>query len=512
MEMIAGSTTFTVLRGQGWQMIFGSLFFLTVFLPVVLLGHWALQMAGQRCRLGTLPANVWLLGASLVACLLSDLPGLPAFLGCAVLTDLLTRVMAASRNGRLRRLLLGAVLVTDIGLLCFFKYAGVIARWVDALAGSAIIPVPQLSLPLGVSFWVFRAVSYAIDVYRGVHPPARNPLDFLCYMALFPIFVSGPIVRWAEVSDSFRERPFSAPQVASGFRRLLVGLAKKVLVANQLALFADAVWALASEGHAMSPGMAALGVAAYTLQLYFDFSGYSDMAIGIGRLLGFSFRENFLWPYASASIREFWRRWHISLSTWFRDYLYIPLGGSRRGTARTCLNGLIVFTLCGMWHGAGLLFALWGLWHGLLLCAERLFGPRQPKDTPPPRRPPAVAALRFLAAHAYALAAIAFGWILFRSATPSAAGVVLRSLVGLDPLSRESRTLWLDCTPLFEAMLVIGALLSFPIVPALRRAMRRLLPESAVWTLESLAATALGAVALLFLVAGTQRSFLYFQF
>jgi alginate O-acetyltransferase complex protein AlgI len=493
-------------------MAFGSLFFLTVFLPLVLLGHWALQIAGPRCRCGSLPANLWLLAASLAACVLSDLPGLPVFLGCAVVTDLLARAIAASGNERHRRLLLAAAIVANLGLLCFFKYAGVIARWIDALAGSALIPVPQLTLPLGISFWVFRAMSYVTDVSRGVHPPARNPLDFLCYMALFPIFVSGPIVRWSEVSDTFRDRPFSAPLAASGFRRLLVGLAKKILVANQLAPFADAVWELADAGHAMSPGMAALGVAAYSLQLYFDFSGYSDMAIGIGRLLGFNFRENFLWPYASASIREFWRRWHISLSVWFRDYLYIPLGGSRCGKVRACLNGLVVFTLCGMWHGAGAMFALWGLWHGLLLSVERIVAPPPPKGTPAPHRSTAVSLLRFVSAHAYALAAIAFGWIFFRSATFGAAGVILRSLTGLAPLSREARILWLDCTPLFEIALGAGLVFSLPLVPLLRRAARRVLPDGVVWTLESLAATALGAAAIVFLAAGTRQSFLYFKF
>ena len=493
-------------------MAFGSLFFLTVFLPPVLLVHWALQMAGSRCRLGTLPANLWLLAASIAACVLSDLPGLPVFLGCAVATDLLARAIAASENERRRRLLLSVALVANIGLLCFFKYAGVIARWADALAGSALIPVPQLTLPLGISFWVFRAMSYLIDVSRGVHPPARNPLDFLCYMALFPIFVSGPIVRWSEVSDTFRKRPFSAELAASGFRRLLVGMAKKILVANQLAPFADAVWGLADAGHAMSPGMAALGVAAYSLQLYFDFSGYSDMAIGLGRLLGFDFRENFLWPYASASIREFWRRWHISLSVWFRDYLYIPLGGSRRGNVRTWLNGLAVFTLCGMWHGAGAMFALWGLWHGLLLCVERIVAPPPKKGTPPPNRSTAASVARFVAAHAYALAAIGFGWILFRSESSGAAGVLLRSLTGIAPLSRKARTLWLDCTPVVVAALAAGAALSLPVVPYIRRALRRIIPDGTVWTLESLAATALGAAALLFLAAGTRQSFLYFKF
>ena len=491
-------------------MVFGSLFFLTVFLPPVVLIHWALQVAGRRCSLGTIPANLWLLAASLAACFLSDLPGLPVFLGCAVATDLLARAIAASRTARLRRLWLVVALVANVGLLCFFKYAGVIARWVDALAGSALIPVPQLTLPLGVSFWVFRAMSYVTDVSRGVHPPARNLLDFLCYMALFPIFVSGPIVRWNDVADAFRNRPFSESMAASGFRRLLVGLAKKNLVANQLAPFADAVWELADAGHAMSPGMAALGVAAYSLQLYFDFSGYSDMAIGIGRLLGFNFRENFLWPYASASIREFWRRWHISLSNWFRDYLYIPLGGSRCGKVRACLNGLVVFTLCGMWHGSGAMFALWGLWHGLLLAVERLVAPPHPKGVTAPPRPFAIAIARFVVSHAYAIAAIVFGWVFFRSATLGAAGVVLQSLTGLAPLSREARTLWLDCTPTFEIALAAGAVLSFPVVPLLRRAARRLLPDGVVWTLESLAATALGTAALVFLAARTRQSFLYF--
>ena len=494
-------------------MFFGSLFFLTVFLPPVVVGHWLLQWLGEKRAIGTAVANLWLLAASMAACVLSDLRGLPAFIGCAAATDLLARAIAASKSPRLRRALLTVVLAGDLGLLCFFKYAGILARWTDTLAGSPIVPVPELTLPLGVSFWVFRAMSYVCDVARGVHPPARNPLDFLCYLALFPIFVSGPIVRWADVADAFRSRPFSAPLAASGFRRLFVGLAKKILVANQLAPFVDAVWSLADEGHGMTPGAAALGIAAYSLQLYFDFSGYSDMAIGIGRLLGFNFRENFLWPYASSSVREFWRRWHISLSTWFRDYLYIPLGGSRRGTVRTCLNGLTVFTLCGMWHGSGTMFALWGFWHGLCLCAEHLFGPKPQKDVPSAARPsPLLAIPRLLASHVYALAAIAFGWVLFRSSTSAAAGVILRSLVGLLPPSREARVLWLDSTPVFFAAFAAGVLFSIPVVPALQRLMRRVMPNWAAWSLESLAASVLCVAALFFLAAGTRLSFLYFQF
>lgn len=493
-------------------MVFGSLFFLTAFLPPVLFAHWALQALGRRWRGATAAANAWLLLASLAACVLADLPGLPWFLGCAAATDLAARAVAAARRPRLRTALLALALAADAALLCFFKYGGVLARWIDAAAGCPLVPVPELAMPLGVSFWVFRSMSYVWDVARGVHPPARNPLDTLCFLALFPVFVSGPIVRWADVAGSFRERPFSAPLAASGFRRLFAGLAKKVLLANQLAPLADAVWALADAGRGMSPGMAALGAAAYSLQLYFDFSGYSDMAIGLGRLLGFGFKENFLWPYGAASVRDFWRRWHVSLSSWLRDYLYFPLGGSRCGAARACFNSMVVFAVCGVWHGTGWMFLLWGLWHGLLVCAERLLGPKRRKGAPPPRRPAWIAAPRFLAAHAWTLGAVAFGWILFRSATPAAAGTLLRSLAGLAPVAREARTLWLDCTPVVTAALVAGAVLSLPVVPALRRAVRRVLPEGPAWALESLAATALGALALLFLAASTRQSFLYFQF
>lgn len=493
-------------------MVFGSLFFLTVFLPPVLFGHWALQALAPRWRRATAAANLWLLAASLVACFLSDLRGLPVFFAVALATDLLARGIAASRNPRVRKTLLALALGGDLAALCVFKFGGALSRWTEALAGSPLVPASWLVLPLGMSFWVFRAMAYAWDVERGVHPPARNPLDFLCWMALFPVFVSGPIVRWADVAGSFRSRPFSAPLAASGFRRLLVGLAKKVLVANQLAPMADAVWGLADAGNALSPGFAALGVAAYSLQLYFDFSGYSDMAIGLGRMLGFGFKENFLWPYASASVREFWRRWHVSLSTWFRDYLYIPLGGSRRGTARACLNGLVVFSLCGVWHGTGWMFPLWGFWHGFALCAERLFGPKRVKGAPPPPRSAALAAFRFLAAHAWALAAVGFGWILFRSETPAAAGVLLRSIAGLAEPAPANRALVLELSPLFSLVFSAGTVLCFPVVPALRRAARRLLPENAVWTLESLAATVLGAAALLFLASGTHQSFLYFRF
>ncbi len=490
-------------------MTFGSLFFLTAFLPPVLIVHAALQGGGSRRR--TAAANAWLLACSLAAIFLSDLPGLKWFVGCAAWTDLATRcVSAALRRGRQRTAsaALALAVTADMALLCAFKWLSSSSAGAGADAASAI------AIPLGLSFWTFRAVSLVWDVRRGVHPPPPTPLHTLGFMALFPVYVSGPVVRWSEIGGAFERRPFDVDLAASGMRRLAIGLAKKALLADNLAPFADAVWALADQGLGVPCGMAALAVPAYSLRLYFDFSGYSDMAIGMGRMLGFRIPENFLWPYAARSVREFWRRWHVSLSSWFRDYLYIPLGGSRRGAARACINGLVVFTLCGVWHGNGLMFALWGFWHGLLICVERLVAP-SPSQRAARREPTAGAAESLVSialSRVWLLAAVAFGWLLFRSATPATAFSMIRSLVGLAQPSAESRALWLECTPVFTAAFAAGAVLCFPVAPALVRLARRVLPGWAVLLAKNAAATALACAALFFMVSGTRQSFLYFQF
>ncbi len=476
-------------------MTFGSLFFLTVFLPPVLAGHWVLQWLGTRRASWTKVANAWLLAASIVACVLSDLRGLPFFLACAVGTDLLARAIAGSRSPRLRRAFLATALAANLGLLCFFKYAGVLARWADALAGSPLVPVPELTLPLGVRFWVFRAMSYVCDVSRGVHPPARNPLDFLCYLALFPIFVSGPIVRWAEVADAFRSRPFSTPLAASGFRRLLVGLAKKILVANQLAPFADAVWGLADGGHGMPPGMAALGVAAYALQLYFDFSGYSDMAIGIGRMLGFDIRENFLWPYASASIREFWRRWHISLSTWFREYLYIPLGGNRCSKVKWIRNLFLVWAATGIWHGASWNYLLWGLYYFVWLLLEKLVLGRLLERLP-----------GFLR-RVYVVVILLVGWAIFALEDFAQLRVYLGAMFGFGGAALFSGTAGYELMN-YLPMLIVGILGATPLASSCFRQ----LPEGCRrWVRPVLLVLGL-LLSTAYLVAGTYNPFLYFRF
>ena len=494
-------------------MLFGTPLFLTVFLPAAILAHAALQAlssAAARRRGGgaapsARPANLLLVLLGALFCFLGDSKGLAVLLGSAVLNDLAARLVAALRAPRARRAALAAAVAANVAALAWFKYAGFLAEIASSALGAAI-PVPKVLLPLGVSFYTFRAIAYQVDVARGVHPPARNPLDFLCYMLLFPVLVSGPIVRFSEIAPALRSRPFSAELAASGFRRFFVGLAKKVLVADAVAPIADAVWGVAGEGLGVAPSMAWLGLAAYSVQLYFDFSGYSDMAIGIGRMLGFRIGENFDHPYAAASIREFWRRWHVSLSSWLRDYLYIPLGGSRRGAARACLNSMVVFAVCGVWHGAGWTFLLWGLWHGALVVAERLV-----PDAPRPRAAAGRAAVA-AARHAYALLAVALGWALFRSPDLASARTILLSLAGAVPAAPAAGALWIDATPFRLGALAAGAVLSLPVVPALRRLARRALPEPAAWTAESLLATLLALAAALFVAGGTHNAFLYFKF
>lgn len=268
---------------------------------------------------------------------------------------------------------LGAMVAADLLLLGFFKYAGFLAETVNALPGVAL-PVLTLALPLGISFYTFQGISYCVDVYRGTVRPERNPLRLYLYFACFAHVSSGPIVRYgfqsAALDPKAPERRVSLDRMYKGIRRFVLGLGKKTLIADQLSLVYTAV---SGTDAARLPGpVLLLGYAAFAVELYYDFSGYSDMAIGLGEMFGLPLPENFDYPYLSRTVGEFWRRWHITLGAWFRDYLYFPLGGSRRGLGRTCLNLLIVFACTGFWHGAAWSYLAFGLWHGVLSCAERL--------------------------------------------------------------------------------------------------------------------------------------------
>lgn len=507
-------------------MVFSTAIFLTFFLPLALLGCWVLGvLCHRRARragraMAWKPVNALLLLASLVFYFWGEGLGVAWLVASVLFNAGCARVLVRRETPCWRKGWLAAAVTGNLLFLGWFKYAGFLARsanllpWID-------IPVPEVALPLGISFYTFQAMSYVCDVYRRETKPAESLIDFACYVTMFPQLVAGPIVRYVDVAERLLQRRVTLEGVASGFRRFLGGLAKKVLLANTVALMADAVWGVVEDGHGVSASMAWIGLIAYTLQIYYDFSGYSDMAIGMGRMLGFEFKENFLHPYCATSVRDFWRRWHVSLSTWFRDYLYIPLGGNRRGVVRACLNSLLVFALCGLWHGASAMFLLWGLWHGLFLMVERL-AVRRGKGETSRREPERLAgtALRQAAGNAYALAVALFGWVLFRSETLADTGLMLRSLAGVADVSREARSLWLEFSPKQIVAIVVGVALAYPVVPWLRATLGRRLAAArrgAVLRLgvvagECMLLTVLGLLSLLFVAGGSYNPFLYFRF
>jgi alginate O-acetyltransferase complex protein AlgI len=405
-------------------MVFTSQIFLWWFLPAVLLPY-LLLVAGQRRAAGNrrrwlVAQNAWLLAASYVFYAWAE-PRLLVVLLAVTLGCYAGGVaIAGSPPGSVRRRgSLGCAVVAVLGTLVFFKYfnffavnVGVVSQ---ALGGPAIFSGWSVTLPLGISFFTFQGLSYCIDVARGHAPRARSLVDFACYLAMFPQLVAGPIVRYATVAGQLVERRVCADRFGAGTALFMLGVAKKVLLANPLGEVADAAFGAGQLGWVA----AWWGAAAYTLQLYFDFSGYSDMAVGLGRMFGFEFLKNFASPYRAVSITEFWRRWHISLSTFLRDYLYHPLGGNRRGSTRTLVNLGVVMLLGGFWHGANWTFLVWGAWHALWLIAERLRGKASLLGNVP-------APLRA----GFTLVIVMLGWVVFRAPSLTEAAGYLRAMAG----------------------------------------------------------------------------------
>lgn len=342
-------------------MVFSSAIFLFAFLPVIFLLHQLLP--GQRAK------NLLLALASLIFYAFGQLGYLPLFVLSLSLNYLSGRLLMWEKAPR--KAVLAVSVALNLGVLCVFKYTDFAISNLNAITGAAL-PQVGLVLPIGISFYTFQGLSYVIDVYRDPESGTKDYLKLLLYISFFPQLIAGPIVKYHDISAQIDNRCASGEDIAAGVRRFCLGLAKKVLIANAVGKIADAVfntW-LPAWGAGLDWRLAWLGGICYWLQIYFDFSGYSDMAIGMGRMFGFRFRENFNYPYGALSIRDFWRRWHISLSSWFKEYLYIPLGGNRKGKRRTALNRLLVFFCTGLWHGANWTFVFWGLCHGLLSSLE----------------------------------------------------------------------------------------------------------------------------------------------
>ncbi|RSD19497.1 MBOAT family O-acyltransferase [Amycolatopsis eburnea] len=331
-------------------------------------------------------------------------------LGCMVVNFAAGPLLAPSPwdvHGVRRRRILIAVVSLDVAVLLIWKYAGFATQQIAAVAHwfGGSVPVASLVVPIGISFYTFHHISYVVDIYRGERQALRNPVSFAAYIAMFPQLVAGPIVRYREIADQLPQpRSHRLDDIAAGFPRFALGLCKKTIIADSLSPLVEACFKVPPDQ--MTFATAWLGAIGYTLQLFFDFSGYSDMAIGLGRMLGFRLPENFARPYSSVTITEFWRRWHMSLSRWFRDYVYIPLGGNRNGAAQTYRNLCIVFVLTGFWHGAQWTFLVWGCYHGALLVIERRFGLDLDPATPWKRH------LR----RALTMLLVVFGWVFFRSA------------------------------------------------------------------------------------------------
>lgn len=411
-------------------MVFSSLTFLCVFLPVVLALYYVLPSLRAR--------NMLLILVSLLFYAYGEPVYVLLMIGSIMINYIFGRLLETEKAGWRKGFLAVAVLV-NLGLLAVFKYADMILRTWGQLMGREMV-LPGLALPIGISFFTFQALSYVIDVYRREVEPQKNLWNVMLYISFFPQLIAGPIVKYHDIQEQIVRREADSREIAQGLRRFILGLSKKVLIANTMAVTADALFAAGPEEiNILTAWTAAI---AYLLQIYFDFSGYSDMAIGLGHMFGFRFLENFRYPYISGSIQEFWRRWHISLSTWFKEYLYIPLGGSRKGKLRTCLNKLIVFFCTGLWHGANWTFVLWGMWHGVFLLLEEIL---------PVKKLPRVLA------HGYVLLVVCVGFVLFRADTIHQGFFMIGSMfAGWEFTPLQLAAFWEQMTPLFLVTLVLA--------------------------------------------------------
>lgn len=466
-------------------MVFSSTIFLCVYLPLVLLGYYICPKKGR---------NLFLLIVSLVFYAWGEPKYVFLMIFSILVNYIFGRLMDKNRGRQKRmKLLLVLSVVIDLGLLSVFKYTDFIITNVNAIFGSNF-DLLKIALPIGISFYTFQAMSYTIDVYRDDVRVQKNLIDFGMYITMFPQLIAGPIVRYADVQDQLAERSVTTADFSEGVMRFVVGLGKKVLLANQMGAVWSEIYALGGDVSAL---MAWTGAIAYTFQIYFDFSGYSDMAIGLGRMFGFKFPENFRYPYQSVSITDFWRRWHITLSTWFKEYLYIPLGGNRCGLARQALNLLIVWSLTGFWHGAGWNFVMWGLYYFVILFIEKLFLLK------------ALDKLPKLFRHVYALLLIVIGWVIFASDDVSVLLPYLGSMFGANGAVGG-----MDVYTLFTkaVLLIICCVASTELPKRLFLSATGAMNEKAAFTIKSVMTIALLALSMILLIGDSYNPFLYFRF
>lgn len=464
-------------------MVFSSMVFLCVFLPAAFCLH--LLLPGMRAK------NFLLVVASLVFYAYGE----PIYVILLVASSAGNYILArlTGECPKIRKLTMTLAVVINLGLLVIFKYSGFLVETFNSVTGAGI-PVPQVRMPIGISFFTFQALSYVIDVYRGDASVQKNFGKVLLYISFFPQLIAGPIVKYHDVEAEINNRKQTPEEIGKGIRRFIAGLSKKVLIANTMGLVADNLFGAAATG-ITGPG-AWLGAVSYMLQIYFDFSGYSDMALGLGMMFGFHFHENFDYPYISASIREFWRRWHMSLSGWFKEYLYIPLGGNRRGKFRTVVNKMIVFVCTGIWHGASFNFLFWGIYHGFFLMLEEyipFIGKKGGK-------------LKSFFQHVYALLVVCVGFVFFRADTMKQGCFWIREMFTDFGWKASAMSLTLQqLTPVYLVTLATALVAAVPVNSMLKKYKWY---EGFTYVL-SLAGFAL---CVLSLAGGTYNPFIYFRF
>ncbi len=461
-------------------MLFSSIEFLYYYLPIVVIGYFLLP---QVLR------NGWLAGVSLLFYAWGE-PKLVAVMLLSIgLNYIWGLAIEKSETKGWKRFFLVCSCVTCLGLLGYYKYADFLLENVNALFGTSL-PLPKLALPIGISFYSFQILSYTIDVYRGNVAAQKNIVDFACYVALFPQLIAGPIVRYIDVARELNSRHTTWDDFYLGLRRFLVGLGKKILIANQLGAFVE-VFRSSGEKSVLFYWLYAIG---FSLHIYFDFSGYSDMAIGLGRIFGFHFLENFNYPFISKSVQEFWRRWHMTLGGWFRDYLYIPLGGSRVSKAKWLRNVLFVWLFTGLWHGAAWTFVLWGLIFAALLLMEKWV--------------PAIQKLPEVLRRGYVLLAVAVSFVLFNAADLHQAAGDIAGMFGLSgaPLTTAETMYYLRSYAGVFLIALVGA------VPAGKKLWERYADRPWMTWVETAAMGALLLLCTAALVDGSFNPFLYFRF
>ncbi|WP_250674638.1 MBOAT family O-acyltransferase [Paraclostridium ghonii] len=468
-------------------MVFSSLVFLFVFLPIIIFLYY---ISNDKYK------NYLLLTASLFFYAWGEPTYIIIMLISILFNFIFGKKVEIYSNEKNRSFWLVVSVVFNISMLGVFKYTGFFIGNINGLFGSDITN-PGISLPLGISFFTFQAMSYVIDVYRDDAKVQKNLLHLALYISLFPQLVAGPIVRYQTIADQIESREHSLDKFTDGINRFIIGLAKKVILSNSLGMLADNIFA--TQIFDLTIASAWLGIISYSLQIFFDFSGYSDMAIGLGKMFGFEFLENFNYPYISKSAGEFWRRWHISLGSWFRDYVYIPLGGSRKGRVRTYLNLFIVWFLTGFWHGASWTFIAWGIYFGILIALEKAFLDDILKKLYTPIR------------HIYLILVVMIGWIFFRADNFLYAFGYIKVLFGINenPMYNSFTLTYLND---YVYIIVLSILFSIPIVSIIKKKLDRFSNYHMYYITKSIIFMSMFTFIIIKLVNSTYNPFLYFRF